>query len=182
MKSKKLTVKQKLFADEYIKTGNATDAAIKAGYANEVSGRENLQKPTVKSYIDAKMKEIESHKIMDAAEALQILTRIARGEEKETVILATPKGVYESEKPPSNSDKMAAIREILKRYPVGKKEEAQLRSLIAKARTDEAKATIAERLGSEDNEQLDDILNKLVGETSNESRSASNTETDRSSK
>ena len=51
--SKKLTIKQKKFADEYIISGNATQSALKAGYKNEVSGRENLQKPTVQSYIEA---------------------------------------------------------------------------------------------------------------------------------
>ena len=32
---------------------------------------ENLQRPTVKAYIDAKMAEIESHKIADAKEAME---------------------------------------------------------------------------------------------------------------
>lgn len=31
--SKKLTIKQKKFADEYIISGNATQAAIEAGYS-----------------------------------------------------------------------------------------------------------------------------------------------------
>ena len=31
--SQKLTIKQKKFADEYIISGNATEAAIKAGYS-----------------------------------------------------------------------------------------------------------------------------------------------------
>ena len=86
----KLTQKQRLFADEYIKSGNATQSAIKAGYANEVSGRENLQKPTVKAYIDAKMAEIESHKIADAKEAMQAITAIARGETTETQAQINP--------------------------------------------------------------------------------------------
>ena len=50
-----LTPKQKAFADEYIKNGgNASDAARKAGYAEknaDVTGRENLRKPTVSAYI-----------------------------------------------------------------------------------------------------------------------------------
>lgn len=78
--SKKLTVKQKKFADEYIISGNASEAALKAGYKNEVSGRENLQKPTIKKYIDERMKELEDKAIADATEVLQILTAHARRE------------------------------------------------------------------------------------------------------
>lgn len=88
MKKRKLTPKQQLFVDEYIKSGNASDAAIKAGYTNAVSGRENLQKPTVKAYINAKMAEIESHKIASAKEVLEFYTRVLREEETEEVALA----------------------------------------------------------------------------------------------
>ena len=64
MSSQKLTVKQKKFADEYIKTGNATESYKKAGYkvdkmsshaiSNEAS--KTLLKPCIKSYIDVQMK------------------------------------------------------------------------------------------------------------------------------
>ena len=82
----KLTIKQKKFADEYIISGNASEAALKAGYRNEVSGRENLQKPTVKSYIDERMKKLDEKSIADQKEVLEYLTRVMRGEEKEEVL------------------------------------------------------------------------------------------------
>ena len=44
----KLTLKQKRFADEYIISGNATDAAKKAGYSEKTAftiATENLKKP-----------------------------------------------------------------------------------------------------------------------------------------
>ena len=50
----KLTVKQKKFADEYIKTGNATQSAITAGYSKKTAraiGQENLTKLDIKQYI-----------------------------------------------------------------------------------------------------------------------------------
>ncbi|MFR6454907.1 MAG: terminase small subunit, partial [Peptoniphilus lacrimalis] len=56
---KKLTIKQKKFADEYIKTGNATQSAINAGYSKKtarVTGAENLTKPNIKAYVDERMK------------------------------------------------------------------------------------------------------------------------------
>jgi phage terminase small subunit len=58
----KLTPKQKAFADYYIKTGNATEAAIKAGYSKKTAysiGNENLKKPEVKKYIEQRIAEKE---------------------------------------------------------------------------------------------------------------------------
>lgn len=79
----KLTLKQRKFVDEYIISGNASDAARKAGYSPRTafrSGQENMQKPAVLAEIKRRMAEIESHKIMDMTEAMQELTAIARGE------------------------------------------------------------------------------------------------------
>ncbi|WP_238140738.1 terminase small subunit, partial [Streptococcus suis] len=48
----KLTIKQRKFIDEYIICGNATEAAIKAGYSQKtagMAGSENLKKPYIKS-------------------------------------------------------------------------------------------------------------------------------------
>lgn len=48
---RKLTPKQQRFADEYIKSGNAADAARKAGYGKRSArsvGQENLTKPDIK--------------------------------------------------------------------------------------------------------------------------------------
>lgn len=84
----KLTIKQKRFADEYIISGNATDAAIKAGYSKKtatVIGNENLTKPYIKKYIDERLKEIEASKILTIEEAMQITTKIARGEPRQVV-------------------------------------------------------------------------------------------------
>lgn len=113
----KLTPKQLKFADEYVKTGNATQSAIKAGYAKKAAyqtGAENLKKPQIKSYIEKKLAEIESHKIADAKEVLQFFTRVLRGEVSETVI--TPDG-DKVEKEPDVKTRMNAGKEIMKRYP-----------------------------------------------------------------
>ena len=117
----KLTVKQKLFADEYIKSGNATQSAIKAGYAPKAAyrtGAENLRKPQIKSYIDAKMAEIESSKIADAKEVLEFYARVLREEETEEVALAAGDNVVTVRKKPSMKDKIAVAKEIMKRYPL----------------------------------------------------------------
>lgn len=50
-----LTGKQRLFCDYYIRTFNATQSAIKAGYSKNTAyaiGYENLKKPQVKAYLE----------------------------------------------------------------------------------------------------------------------------------
>ena len=164
----KLTAKQRLFCDEYIKSGNAKDAAIKAGYSPRTAysiGNENLNKPELKSYIDTKMAEIESHKIADAKEVLEFYTKVLRDEVVEEVPMSTADDVVVIKKKPSFKDKITASKEIMKRYPlVDHIEKQKLQKLIADTRISEAKAAVAERLGSENTEQLDDLINKLVGE------------------
>lgn len=164
----KLTAKQRLFADEYIKSGNATQSAIKAGYANEVSGRENLQKPTVKAYINAKMGEIESHKIADAREAMQAITSIARGETNEVKKELSPiSGQWETTEVPADlKTRLNAWKEILKRYPLADElSKAQLRKTIADARVAEARAKALEDNGQDIATALDTIMDKLVHES-----------------
>lgn len=165
---RKLTTKQKVFCDEYIKSGNAKEAAIKAGYSPKTAksiGQENLTKPDLKAYIDAKMAEIESHKIADAKEVLEFYTKVLRDEVVEEVPMSTADDVVVIKKKPSFRDKITASKEIMKRYPlVDPIEKQKLQKLIADTRISEAKATVAERLGSENTEQLDDLINKIVGE------------------
>lgn len=82
----KLTVKQQAFADYYLETGNATEAAIRAGYSKKtakVIGAENLTKPYLKTYIDERLKVMESKRIASGEEVLQYLTKVMRGEERD---------------------------------------------------------------------------------------------------
>lgn len=142
--TRKLTLKQHRFADEYIKSGNAADAARKAGYSKQTArsvGQENLTKPDIKKYIDEQMAEIASKRIMDATEAVELLTSIARGETKETVYIGTADGVYEEHKEADLKTRISATKEILKRYPDNNKlVEQQIRKLKADADIAEAKA------------------------------------------
>lgn len=81
-----LTKKERIFADEYIKTTNATQSAIKAGYAENsasVTGSKMLRKPKVRQYIDAVMNERSKNTIATADEVLEYLTRVMCGEEKD---------------------------------------------------------------------------------------------------
>lgn len=133
----KLTAKQRLFADEYIKSGNATQSAIKAGYSDNYAKHrvdKLLSNVGIKSYIDAKMAEIESHKIADAKEVLQYLTRVLRGEETEEIPDNVNGGTIQ--RPPMIKDRTTAAREIMKRYPLDDPMvAAQLKKLQAEADT-----------------------------------------------
>ena len=140
----KLTEKQKRFADEYIKSGNATQAAIVAGYSKksaQQTGSENLLKPVIKNYIDERMRTIENNRIMTAKEAVEFLTSVVRGDVKETVVIGTPMGAEEIEKEPDVKTRISAAKEILKRYPDNDQvAKQQLRKLTAEADIAEAKA------------------------------------------
>ncbi|PKE72975.1 terminase small subunit [Macrococcoides caseolyticum] len=84
----KLTEKQKRFADEYIIHGNATQAAINAGYSNKTAketGYENLTKPHISEYIAKRIEKIENDKLMSVEEALVISSDIARGNDIESI-------------------------------------------------------------------------------------------------
>ncbi|MGO4864796.1 terminase small subunit [Ligilactobacillus ruminis] len=113
---KKLTPKQQTFVDEYIISGNATQAAIKAGYSKKTArfvGAENLTKPNIKVELEKRNAEIKSQKTMDMQEVMERLAAIARGETVEQQV--TNKGtVVEIE--PKTSDQIRAMELIGKRY------------------------------------------------------------------
>lgn len=140
----KLTPKQKKFADEYIKTGNATQSAIEAGYSKKYANTNApklLQNTTLKQYIEKCMADIASNRVMSYTEAVELLTSIARGEEKETVVVATPVSVEKVEKEADLKTRISALKEILKRYPNNDKLiEQQIRKLSAEADIAEANA------------------------------------------
>ena len=140
----KLTAKQRLFADEYIKSGNATQSAIKAGYSDKyvATNTDKLLKNTkLKAYISAKMAEIESHKIADAKEVLQYYTRVLRAEETEETLDVVKGGIIERK--PSIKVRTAAARELMKRYPLNDPVvKAQLDKIRADTRISEAKAEL----------------------------------------
>ena len=112
----KLTAKQRLFADEYIKSGNATQSAIKAGYSKrsaQQTGAENPLKPVIKAELDRRNAEIKSAKTADMQEVMEYLASVMRGEQTESV--ATAKGIYDNV-PVSAKDRIKAAELIGKRH------------------------------------------------------------------
>lgn len=164
----KLTQKQKRFVDEYLVSGNATQAALKAGYSKKTAqrtGSENLSKPLIKSAIEKKAAELESKKIGDAREVLEFYFRVLRGEETEEVPMSTADEVVTVTKKPAIKDKIAVSREILKRFPLYDPVEKQkLKKLAADARISEAKAKALEDNGQDIELLLDKMLDTLAKE------------------
>ncbi|MCM1234893.1 MAG: terminase small subunit [Ruminococcus flavefaciens] len=106
-----LTPRQQKFCDEYLISGNATDAAIKAGYSPKTAkniGSENLAKPDLKAYIEAQLAALHSEKIADATEVLEYLTSVMRGEHKEEIPLMCGDGMQ------TLADKEVGAKERLK--------------------------------------------------------------------
>lgn len=162
----KLTKKQQDFADYYIELGNATQAAIKAGYSKKTANTiaaQNLSKLSIKKYIDERMEQLASERIMSAQEILERLSLIANAEIKETVVIANAEGYSEVEKPPDFKTQIQAMKELLKRYPDNDRLlEQQLRKLTAEADISEFKAAMIQSATDESTEdKLDELLGKI---------------------
>ena len=90
-KLNELTIKQKRFADEYIISGNATGAAVKAGYSSKyanTNASKLLQNTAIKSYIDERLAQLASEKIATQEEVLTYLTSVMRGETQEQTLIS----------------------------------------------------------------------------------------------
>ncbi len=117
-----MTERQKRFVDYYIETGNATEAARKAGYKKpDVQGSQNLGKVSVKEAIAGRMAQLESDRIASAEEVLSYLTAAMRGEISEEVIVVEGVGNGESSarvetKQLSAKDRNKAAELLAKRY------------------------------------------------------------------
>ena len=114
---RKMTEKQKRFADYYIQTGNATDSARKAGYKQpHVQGSQTLDKLSVKEYVNEQLKKLSDERIMKAEEVMKILTSIARNEEREDVVVFGEHGAEIADKGMSAKDRLKALELLGKRY------------------------------------------------------------------
>lgn len=103
-----LTIKQKRFCEEYIKTTNATASAISAGYSKKAAasiGAENLRKPQISAYIKARLEEHDAALVADSNEILRFYTAVMRGEVKDQFGLDA-----------SLADRLKAGDNLMKRY------------------------------------------------------------------
>ena len=113
---KDLTPKQRAFADEYLKCGNATEAAERAGYSKKtatVIGAQNLTKLNILKYINERQKKIDDSRIADAAEILEYFTSVMRGQIKDQFDL----------EPPLAERTKAAVELAKRKIDIGQKQE-----------------------------------------------------------
>lgn len=120
MATKKLSKKEEKFVIEYVRTGNATQSAINAGYS-ERSARQTACRMLTKDYIliaiDELVKEMNSEKIADAEEVMMLLTEIARGETKEENVVVDKAGnVSIVETRVKEKERVKALELLGKRY------------------------------------------------------------------
>lgn len=115
-----MTPRQRKFCDEYLISGNATDAAIKAGYSPKTAkqtGSENLAKPDLKAYIETELEKLHSAKIADAEEVMKYLTSVMRGEHTEEIPILCGDGCQElTQKEVGAKERLKAAELIGKRY------------------------------------------------------------------
>ena len=101
----KLSPKQKAFVDYYLETGNATEAARRAGYKQpNVQGSQNLAKPSIKQYVAERQQIFESERIATIEEVMRFYTSVMRGEVKDQFELDA-----------ELKDRLSAGKELLKR-------------------------------------------------------------------
>lgn len=133
-----LNDRERLFVDEYIKLGNAYQAALQAGYAeqtakeahkwirppNEAPKNPDVKskfKPEVRAAIDARMAEKEKELIADQDEILRYLTSVMRGQTQAEVVVVENTGDFSSRartmrKAPDEKERLKAAELLGKRY------------------------------------------------------------------
>ena len=103
-----LTPKQKKFCDYYIETGNASEAARRAGYSEKTArtiGQQNLAKRAIKDYISERMKNQDRERVASADEVIAFYTAVMRGEVKDQFGIEA-----------SLSDRLKAGENLMRRY------------------------------------------------------------------
>lgn len=122
-----MTDRQQKFADEYILDCNAT-RAYKAAYpmvkkdaAAAASGSRLLKDAKIKAYIEEKLAEISSRKTAEAAEVMEYLSSVLRGQSRASVVVVEGYGDGCSEakiieKPPDEKERLKAAELLGKRY------------------------------------------------------------------
>lgn len=84
--TRKLTAKQRKFANEFIKTNNAYKSAIKAGYSKAYAKNASIkmvENGGIQNYIQRKVGKVEKSESNEADEVLRNIYRISAGKEIE---------------------------------------------------------------------------------------------------
>lgn len=155
---RKLTPKQRAFADEYIANkGNATQAAIRAGYSENSSrdiGKENLTKPHIRAYIADQTKTELEIRQFGVQDVINELVSIAKRERKTSYSskydhinkTVTTEATYTFQ--PSIEEATRALELLLKYLDVDELKLAQIEKTKADARLAEHKAQTSDDINA----------------------------------
>ncbi len=90
-----MTQKQYLFCEYYLKFGDASKAAVKAGYSANSKyslASQLLSNPKVKAYLMRARRTLHANFLMTQEEALRRLSQLARGKAKEEIVVTEGAG------------------------------------------------------------------------------------------
>lgn len=119
-----LTERQRRFCEEYLIDGNASQAAIRAGYSKRnstVVSTTLMKNPQVQAHLKALLDELHSAKVADAQEVLEYLTSIMRGEQREQTLQLIGDGMQDiTAIDVAAKDRLKAAELLGKRYGIFK--------------------------------------------------------------
>lgn len=114
-----MNTRQQLFCDYYIKSLNATEAAIKAGYSKNTAkqiGNKLLTNVDLKSYIEKRLDSKKNKAILSADEVLEFLTKVVTGQVTEKIPVGLGGGLQKlTDNQPLTKDRLKAA-ELLGKY------------------------------------------------------------------
>lgn len=124
MKRKKMTERQRRFVDFFIETGNATEAARRAGYSEKTAysiGNENMNKPEIMKAIHTRLRRMEDRRVADAQSVMHFLSEAMRGEIEEKICIVESrsdgsKATRQIKKQTSVRDRLRAAELLMRRY------------------------------------------------------------------
>jgi phage terminase small subunit len=114
MSKENLTPKQQIFIEHYLRTLNATQSAIAAGYSKKTArqiGQENLTKPVIKEEIDKALERRKKKIQVKADDILQELVKIGFADVKGTATW-TASGIKLKDSDDVEDSVSAAIQEV----------------------------------------------------------------------
>ena len=124
-----MTEKQKRFCDEYLIDLNGTRAykaaypSVKSDDVASASSARLLGNVKVRAYLDERLEQLHSERTADAAEVMEYLTAVVRGESRSSVVIVEGVGDGCSEarlveKPPDEKERLKAAELLGKRYGI----------------------------------------------------------------
>lgn len=122
-----MTEKQKRFCDEYLIDLNGTRAykaaypSVKSDKTAGVNAARLLGNASVRAYLDERLEKLHTDRTADAAEVMEYLTSVLRGESKASVLAVVGVGDGCSEarllsKPPDEKERLKAAELLGKRF------------------------------------------------------------------